>query len=359
MKKLNLFLALAAVAVGFTSCEDDQTGPVLQAPEAGSFTITAPSFAATGITLNADSLLTINFPQQPAYGFDAAVDYTLNLALSAGDNAQKMVINPEETTVKSITVKQSDMATAICELLGVESMKDWTDAVSGPRSVFVSVNAQLGTLASTAVTSNVVELKNVVPYFAASAYYLWTPGNSNEWNQGASQTLFSTDNVTFTGFAYLDGEFKFTSQPNWDGINYGQAKEEDVIKVGVLSTDGGAGNISVDKKGLYYCTVDIKKLTYKLQYIEHVSVIGDATPGGWDTDTQLTPSDNYMVWSADVDFHAGSFKYRLNDSWDFNYGGDLNGLSQGGDNIGWDNSGMVTVSIDFSGEAVTGSVVAK
>ena len=58
--------------------------------------------------------------------------------------------------------------------------------------------------------------------------YLYTPGDSNGWNQEQSQRLYSFDSVKFNGYALLSGAFKFTSQPNWDGVNYGFGGEEEL-----------------------------------------------------------------------------------------------------------------------------------
>ena len=48
-----------------------------------------------------------------------------------------------------------------------------------------------------------------------------------------------------SGFVSLDGEFKFTSEKSWDGVNYGAGAKD-----GTLSTDGGAGNLKAEK-GFY------------------------------------------------------------------------------------------------------------
>ena len=65
------------------------------------------------------------------------------------------------------------------------------------------------------------------------------------------------------------------------------------------------------------------------------ALVGDATPGGWDTDTDMNyegVSSGIYTWeAASIDLVPGGFKFRTNDSWD--------------ENIGW---GQVTLTGDVS-----------
>lgn len=169
--------------------------------------------------------------------------------------------------------------------------------------------------------------------------YLYTPGNSNGWNQVASQPLSCYDEIHFSGYAVLDGEFKFSTEPDWNGINYGEGEEP-----GTLSTEGG--NLSVTTGGLYWCTADLDKLEYTTYYVSTIGVIGDATPNGWNASTALTTEDN-LVWKGIVTFGAGEFKFRANDDWAVNLGGKLNDLGQGGDNIPSPGEGTYEVTLDL------------
>lgn len=157
---------------------------------------------------------------------------------------------------------------------------------------------------------------------------LYTPGNSNGWNAGASQTLISDNGIEFTGFAHLNGEFKFADTTDWSGLNYGNSGTE-----GVLTTDGSAGNLNAPADALYWAKVDIAELTYTLTEISAVGLVGDATPGGWDNDTHLTPSADFLTWTATVTLKDGQFKFRFNNGWDINLGGSLDDLTSGGDNL--------------------------
>ncbi len=180
--------------------------------------------------------------------------------------------------------------------------------------------------------------------FASAVENLWMPGDANGWNHGASQLLFTTNYSDYEGYGVLaPGGFKFTNAPDWNHINYGNGGAE-----GVLSTDPGAGNLTVAEKGLYYCNVNTAALTYKVTHITTIGLIGDATPGGWDADTDLT-SEDFVVWKGTIALKgSGELKFRANDGWDINLGGDINNLVGNGNNIATPGEGNYEVVLDLS-----------
>lgn len=156
---------------------------------------------------------------------------------------------------------------------------------------------------------------------------LYTPGGANGWSQANSDCLFTTDYVNYAGYAHVS-EFKFTSAPNWDGINYGFAED------GKLSNDGGAGNINAPTPGFCLVQANIASLTYSISApVTTYGLIGAATPNGWDASTALTPSANEMVWEGDVAMKGGEYKFRANDAWDINLGGSIDNLTQDAGNL--------------------------
>lgn len=59
-----------------------------------------------------------------------------------------------------------------------------------------------------------------------------------------------------------------------------------------------------------------------IEVFETVGIIGDATPGGWDTDTDMERSaTDSSLWTLRVVLTDGEAKFRANDSWDVNWGG--------------------------------------
>ena len=170
--------------------------------------------------------------------------------------------------------------------------------------------------------------------------YLYTPGGSNGWNQEQSQMLSTTDHENYSGYVYLNGDFKFTSAPNWDGINYGLGNKE-----GTLSTAGD--NIPSPNAGLYWVEVNINALTYTLTPIETVSMVGGFN--GWNEKegVQLTPSEDFLTWTGTLTLtESNEWKFCMNNSWNPNLGGTLDNLVPNGDNISTE-AGTYTVTLDL------------
>ena len=152
---------------------------------------------------------------------------------------------------------------------------------------------------------------------------LYMAGNANGWDH--SDVLKSDDGVHFTGYMYLNQEgFKFCSQPNWDGTNYGGAffgQESDNIMM-------------TQKAGFYQVDVDLSAQTYTLTPFT-IGIIGNATPTGWDGDTDMTYNPEERCWELkNVTLKDGEMKFRHTNDWSLSWGGELDNLTtQNGPNI--------------------------
>lgn len=241
---------------------------------------------------------------------------------------------------------------------GIENQK-W-DVCVGPATngdtslsgMLVDKDAQAGVIneaGSYIVTINMMDMT----YSIDKMTYLYTPGNSNGWNHEASQRLtFNAETGVFTGFAYLDGEFKFSSAPNWDGTNYGSAGTE-----GTLTIDPEADNLTA-AAGLYYCEVNVDELTCKLTPVTTWGLIGDFN--GWSASVAMTPSADFLTWEGEVDLEAGkSWKFRANDGWDINLGGERNKLVIDGDNLTVTASGKYHITLNLGVLPYTATLVKK
>ena len=152
---------------------------------------------------------------------------------------------------------------------------------------------------------------------------LYMAGDANGWKQ--IDVLNSDDGVHFTGYMYLNQEgFKFCSQPNWDGTNYGGAffgQESDNIMM-------------TQKAGFYQVEVDLSAQTYTLTPFT-IGIIGNATPKGWSGDTDMTYNPEERCWELkNVELTDGEMKFRHTNDWSLNWGGELDNLTtQNGPNI--------------------------
>jgi len=151
---------------------------------------------------------------------------------------------------------------------------------------------------------------------------LYMAGDANGWNQ--IDVLHSDDGVNYKGYMYLNQKgFKFCSQPNWDGTNYGGAffgQESDNIMM-------------TQEAGFYQVDVDLSAKTYTLTPFS-IGIIGNATPSGWDSDTDMTYNPEERCWEIKgVELSDGDMKFRANDAWTLNWGGELDNLKQDDPNI--------------------------
>ncbi len=172
----------------------------------------------------------------------------------------------------------------------------------------------------------------------------YVPGNHQGWNPGTAPALMNTPENpnTITGYVWLDGEFKFTAERNWDDGNWGDNGGDGTL-------DEGGANMSVPEAGLYRITVDFAAMTYVLEPTNW-GLIGSATPGGWDSDSDLTYSKVSGKAYVTLPLTAEEIKFRANDDWTLNYGdNDADGsLEEGGANIAVPSAGNYTVVLDLS-----------
>ena len=156
--------------------------------------------------------------------------------------------------------------------------------------------------------------------------YLYMAGNCNGWHQ---VDFLSGDNYdgNYTGYMYLGADgFKFCSRADWTGTNYGAGSTD-----GTLSTTGD--NIIINKAAFYRVDLSLIANTYTLTEITTIGLIGDATPGGWNTSTPMTYNTTDRCWEITATVTNGTFKFRANDGWTYNWGGDMSNLTQDGANI--------------------------
>jgi len=202
-----------------------------------------------------------------------------------------------------------------------------------------------------------INMEELTYEFTSAVDYLYTPGQANGWSQINSQLLPTTDYSNYIGFAVLDpAGFKFTDAPDWVHTSYGNGGAP-----GVLSKDGGAGNLTVDTAGLYFCQVNITALTYTADLVSSWGIIGDATPGEWNTETPMTTTDN-LVWTATLELKAGKeLKFRANNAWDIALGGDAQNLTSAGGapNLKSPGDGTYEVTLNLSTLPYSASFVKK
>ena len=157
--------------------------------------------------------------------------------------------------------------------------------------------------------------------------FFYEIGNESGW--GTPHALYGPANDgKYTGFYYLDGEFKYKPNANdWDNdLEYVSG----TTTSGTLTPDGGP-NCPDPGAGFYKIDLDAGVLSYTLTKIESVSLIGGFND--WSGDVEMTYNTAEGCWEVTTDAVSGEFKFRANHDWAINWGGDVNGLTQDGANL--------------------------
>lgn len=149
----------------------------------------------------------------------------------------------------------------------------------------------------------------------------WSPDKSPQ----VKSTVSSPDKLE--GYVYMansSNQWKFATQNNWDGPNYGG-------NAGVLDPNGGNNNSSA---GYYKINADAVAMTYTAVATVW-GVIGSATPNGWNDETPLAYVPALKTWRGGLHLKAEEIKFRANHDWGLNYGSSAGNatLDAGGSNI--------------------------
>ncbi len=145
--------------------------------------------------------------------------------------------------------------------------------------------------------------------------YLYITGDADGWNGNGGKVASIKGENDYYGFVNVGTVFKFQKiQGEW-GINWGGSN-------GTLVSNGA----NIEASGYVYVNANLNNMTYSVTPITSMGVIGDATQGGWETETPLTYNAETNTWEGTITFTDGEFKFRGNNNWDISFGGTLNKL---------------------------------
>ncbi|NCC10293.1 MAG: DUF5115 domain-containing protein [Bacteroidia bacterium] len=215
------------------------------------------------------------------------------------------------------------------------SAKDGDDALEGS---LVSEGAKAMKIAKgdyqyIRITLNMMEYTYKIEKLNVSPY-IWVPGNHQGWNPATAPQLYTPlMDMVYSGFIQLNGGFKLTAQPAWPSGDHPEYKDYGYGSFTTVSpsvtNDGGNLNVV---EGFYYVKADLTKKEFSATKTTW-GVIGSATPGGWDTDTDMAYNAADNTWRVTMTFTDGDFKFRANDGWDINMGGSAGKLTFNAGNL--------------------------
>jgi len=138
-----------------------------------------------------------------------------------------------------------------------------------------------------------------------------TPGG---WDNETPMTQL-TDSTWTIDITLTSASCKFRANNNWD-LSWG----DKAFPVGIGSSTPGSPNIPVFA-GDYTVTFNSNSGAYYFDVDSDIGIIGDATPGGWDNDTDMyiDPTDTNQYYIV-LNLTNKSAKFRQDDSWAVNWG---------------------------------------
>ena len=192
---------------------------------------------------------------------------------------------------------------------------------------------------SNAVTVKISPYK-IITVFSHGWSVLYVPGDYQGWSPSTAPTVAAEQPNIYEGYIYEAAggtyQFKFTSAQDWSHINYGDAGS------GALTVDGTAAGMTLPGAGYYELVANPSALTWSYTLVKW-GIIGDASPGGWGTDTQMSFDATKQVWTVTCDMvSTGSFKFRANNAWSIDFGVDTDGRLAYADNPAFPYNGSLS-----------------
>ncbi|MBO5709800.1 MAG: SusF/SusE family outer membrane protein [Bacteroidales bacterium] len=333
MKITKYFLSLAAAAGMIAGCQkpemiqiaapEDVKAPVLEEIQ-GPIEITPSNMALEKVT----------FAWSAAdYGVATQVNYSLEAATAAAPAKVVTITSGLTTTSAELTY----------DVLNQILFNDLELADGVAEDVLFMVASKVGEYApvySNAITVSckVTAAEKVYPKLTVAGSYAY-----NNWTPGKGQFVFDFEGTDAKYSGVIDfGEdvsalqFKFVGEAwgnNEFSVPAGETQAPEAAELPLVA--GGGDNIAAYTTHRFYSlTLDksapkvIKNFSFN-----SLGVIGDATPTGWDADTDMQFNPEKQRFYVDLTLIDGKIKFRADDAWDVNWGGADGTLSAGGADI--------------------------
>ncbi|WP_208012718.1 SusE domain-containing protein [Christiangramia sabulilitoris] len=352
---------------GFTSCEqDDDVVFVAQPDPDGVMFVNATAESYTLTNQTANNLAERFVWNEVDFAAPTTVTYELQ-GSSVSDFSTFTTIGTTGDNNLGVTVRQMMS-------LAMEAGLDNDPETEMPNTgqIYFRVRAYAGTdgsnglnAVSEAMSLNVIlpeaeeETGPELPKIYVTGNFAVASGYEADWTPEAGIPLAAAADgqTNYEGFIYMNVDtpnYKFLpTNEGWDG-NWGDAGDADGAYTEVLESPGVNAGTPDGTGGYFLVKADTEALTYSLTETNW-GVIGNATPTGWDSDTDMVYDADNKIWTLTLDLTQqeapdNGIKFRANDAWDLNIGdNDADGTMEfNGQNIGVPESGNYTITLDLS-----------
>ena len=333
MKITKYFLSMAAALGMIAGCQkpemiqiaapEDVVAPVLEAVE-GPIEITPSNMVGEKVTFTWSAA---------DYGVATQVNYSLLAATAAAPETRIAITS-------GLTATTVDVAYETLNAILFNDLK-LNDGVA--EDVVFTISAKVGEYSpiySNAITVSckVTAAEKQYPKLTVAGSYAY-----NNWTPGKGQFVYDFEGTDVKYSGVIDfGEdvsalnFKFVGEAwgnNEFSVPAGESQTPEAAELPLVA--GGGDNIAAYTTHRFYSlTLDkaapkvIKNFSFN-----SLGVIGDATPTGWDADTDMQFNAEKQRFYVDITLIDGKIKFRADDGWDVNWGGADGALSAGGADI--------------------------
>ncbi len=137
-----------------------------------------------------------------------------------------------------------------------------------------------------------------------------TPGG---WDNSTALS-YDGDAGTYSGIIdIVDGSMKFRKNNAW-ADQLGSADGTTIMGENNLTRGGNEATFTM-QAGRYNFILDVVNQTVQIIPVDSWGLIGDATPGGWDSSSNLFLDSETNTYKGTYTITAGSLKFRFNDEW--------------------------------------------
>lgn len=350
----NYLVLLSLIIVASCTVEDVEDRPVIEAIDEP---VLATPVTGSSYNLNFENStkLAERFVWSEAnFGGDVEVTYTVEIDVAGNDFENPVtlgsVISDNNLAVNGETLNNAALS------LGGEPFS--------PADYEVRVKATVGDMSmlSNSTPINITPYTTEAPRIYMVGNFLEASGYGSDWTpaNGVPLAASGPGKTDFEGYVYINVEnpkFKFLpTNTSFEG-DYGDAGGTAGGFTGEIVQEGESDAGTPDGTGGYYLVkVDTEALTYSLEKISSWGVIGNATPTGWDSDTDMVYNPATHQWKVTLNLTAqqapdNGLKFRTNDAWTFNFGDALPAdgiLDVNGNNISVPEDGNYTIVMDLS-----------
>jgi hypothetical protein len=262
------------------------------------------------------------------YSNDVVVQYTLLMDIKGGDFTSAKTIGTT-SDINQLTVLVRNLNQIAIELGAVPG-----EATLFDLKVKSSVSGAVVMVSKTPITISINAYSGLVTYDFTD-WYLIGGAVEGDWDNEPDtkhQPMFrsgtAANKYSFTGY-FKAGNFKLISTKGSWAAQLGRSSTT------AIELNGNAGEFTIATAGYYKFTFDTTALTYTLVAYDasaaamqnRLGYLGSSRTGtdaGWNgDDSEMTVSAfSPHVWTLNISLFDGKGKFRANNAWDKNWGGD-------------------------------------